>query len=546
MTPNRSHVRIFYVVALLALEFTSFCPGLKGQQPRQVAQREDLVRWSIKRAERCLERMDNDLGDYTDRWRDLAGILPLISEREVAARANLLLLKCVQRSLSNWPRWGMLPEYRDWLQNLGSRIYFVRSESVGWYVRSEEFWRLHDEFNGLAVSDDIAWEAAKNPVPDFCETDMACYFHAVSDSAVRYLETHPAGKYVPLALTALGSFFDRFEQNDFFKVRLEEILWELGREQPGFNKDEAQEIMGYLRDLRLCLKKVVDLNADKRAREAGQAFERIFGRYLDGRFPSERPSRSSLDAWGTPPGDDLRDGVKSTFSQFFHEYDLEFEDITSRMKALEAAIPLLGDRESAALAKFAKLLGLKRALRFGDEGGCRPREFDKWAAEQADLIGIRRVRPAAYWQLFEEYRDLPIADDIAWEACNDFEKQPESDGPVGRTDFERQLDELMSSMGTYLLMEPDGKYVSIALHRIAGFFRICMNEDPLTPPPHGAELASRADLAAARSTLSSIALKIKSEWARGALVALERFEKRRQGSEDEDSRRRSGLAGRGR
>lgn len=480
--------------------------------------------------------MDNDLADYTDHWRDLAGILPLISEREVAARANLLLLRCAQRSLSNWPRWVISPEYRDWLQNLGSRIYYVRSESVGWYVRSEEFWQLHDEFSDLAVSDDIAWEAAKNPVPDICETDMVCYFRAVSDSAVRYLKTHPAGKYVPLALTTLGSFVDLFEQNDFFKGRLEEILWALGRERPGFTKDEAQEIMGYLKDLRLCLEKVVDLNADKRAREAGQAFERLFGRYLDGRFPSEQPSRPSIDAWGTPPGDDLRAGVKSTFSRFFHEYDLEFEDITSRMKALEAAMPLLGDRESAALAKFAKLLGLKRALRFGDEGCCRPREFDKWVSEHADLIGIRRIKPAAYWQLYEEYRGLPIADDIAWEACNDFETQPESEGQAGHSDFERQLDEMMSSMGKYLLTEPDGKYVSIALDRIAGFFRICMNEDPLTPPPHGAELAPRTDLDAARATLSSIALKIKGERARGALAALERFEKSLQGSEDSRAR----------
>ena len=150
--------------------------------------------------------------------------------------------------------------------------------------------------------------------------------------------------------------------------------------------------------------------------------------------------------------------------------DSDFRDCVGRWRRLTQILPLLDDSELKARAKFLRLLWLKRSL---ESLPRRPvPELEAWLNTQADHIEYCGtecdswiVNSAEFWALRKEFADLPVADDIAWAAAtNRWDPGCEASAAC-------ELSAWDASMGEYVRLYPEGKYVSLALDRLADIGR---------------------------------------------------------------------------
>lgn len=85
----------------------------------------------------------------------------------------------------------------------------VYSEPSGqWLVRSDVFWELHAKYTALPAGEDIAWEAAQNPIPGECEGYVNCYLYLLRATDGEYLNFYPNGKYSKKALANITNLLD--------------------------------------------------------------------------------------------------------------------------------------------------------------------------------------------------------------------------------------------------------------------------------------------------------------------------------------------------
>jgi hypothetical protein len=86
----------------------------------------------------------------------------------------------------------------------------VYSEPAGeWHVRSELFWDLHKKFK----QENIAWEAAKNPLPGECEGYVNCYLFYAKQTDGEYLNLYPDGKNALEALMNITNLLEPIVQD---------------------------------------------------------------------------------------------------------------------------------------------------------------------------------------------------------------------------------------------------------------------------------------------------------------------------------------------
>ena len=91
------------------------------------------------------------------------------------------------------------PSYKEFLEKYKNEI--VYSEPAGeWYVRSVLFWQLHERYRKHKIAEDIAWEAAKNPIPGECEGYVVCHVSNLRYTSGEYLNFYPNGKHSKEAL----------------------------------------------------------------------------------------------------------------------------------------------------------------------------------------------------------------------------------------------------------------------------------------------------------------------------------------------------------
>jgi hypothetical protein len=117
---------------------------------------------------------------------------------------RLLSLRQALKSLSQPPN----KEQKDFLK--ASETAVVYSEPAGeWYVRSELFWDLHKKYK----LEDIAWEAAKNPLPGECEGYVNCYLFYAKQTDGEYLNQYPEGKNALEALVNITNLLEPIVQD---------------------------------------------------------------------------------------------------------------------------------------------------------------------------------------------------------------------------------------------------------------------------------------------------------------------------------------------
>lgn len=89
--------------------------------------------------------------------------------------------------------------YKEFLK--ASEKEIVYSEPAGqWYVNSSGFWDLHEKYKSLPIGEEIAWQAAQNPIPGECEGYINCYLYLLRVTDAEYLNFYPNGKYSRQAL----------------------------------------------------------------------------------------------------------------------------------------------------------------------------------------------------------------------------------------------------------------------------------------------------------------------------------------------------------
>jgi len=163
--------------------------------------------------------------DYVYHFHFITAVIPEVKDPETAAKLKLGRLMCLQRSLALGV-WIEPPDFDELdIKYLEEKGIYVDADFDEWikenkdYIRYDEFseqwllkyevlWNLHDEYRNLPVADDIAWEAANNPLGGECENDFFCLIEMFNATLVRYLRLHPDGMYAPLALERLISFFE--------------------------------------------------------------------------------------------------------------------------------------------------------------------------------------------------------------------------------------------------------------------------------------------------------------------------------------------------
>lgn len=111
-----------------------------------------------------------------------------------AADLELKKLLALRSALKSIPagKSGETP-YQDFIKAQDKNLVYS-DPTAAWYVKSNLFWDLHNKYEKSPLADQIAWEAANNPLPGECEGYVNCYLFYGRMTSGEYLRLHPAGK----------------------------------------------------------------------------------------------------------------------------------------------------------------------------------------------------------------------------------------------------------------------------------------------------------------------------------------------------------------
>ncbi len=132
--------------------------------------------------------------------------LPL--EVEAAAELELSYLTSLQKLCNTINTKNQQTRFRTWLNKQADK-QLLEYNNGKWLVNSEAFWRLHDKYYPLPISDKIDWQAAENLNIGNC--DFECSLDWLNQATVTYLKYHPTGKYVDQALNKIQQFINKYK-----------------------------------------------------------------------------------------------------------------------------------------------------------------------------------------------------------------------------------------------------------------------------------------------------------------------------------------------
>lgn len=147
--------------------------------------------------------------------------------------------------------------------------------------------------------------------------------------------------------------------------------------------------------------------------------------------------------------------------------DATFADASELVRFADRAAKELTGRGARAELEFARLRGLARSITFLSGGEQQDEQRKQWAAEHDSEIvysepsGEWYVRADLFWDLQAKYKDLPIAERIAWEAAQT-PLPGECEG-----DLTCDLYYLSATGGRYIKLYPRGAHSAEALKSLA-------------------------------------------------------------------------------
>ena len=97
--------------------------------------------------------------------------------------------------------------YRNFTENYKNEIVYSEP-SAQWHVRSDIFWELHNANKEKPLGEEIAWQAAQNPIPGECEGYVNCYLYLLRVTDGEYLNFYPSGKYSRQAVKNIADLLE--------------------------------------------------------------------------------------------------------------------------------------------------------------------------------------------------------------------------------------------------------------------------------------------------------------------------------------------------
>lgn len=136
----------------------------------------------------------------------LTGAQQQINEENLLADLSLKRLLTLKAALQNVPNdRAQENPFRDFLQKNEKEIIYSEP-AAEWLVRLDEFWRLHGQYKNLPIAEEIAWQAANNPIAGECEGYINCYLYKLRATFGEYLNFYPNGKHSREALAQIHDF----------------------------------------------------------------------------------------------------------------------------------------------------------------------------------------------------------------------------------------------------------------------------------------------------------------------------------------------------
>jgi hypothetical protein len=160
------------------------------------------------------ERMKTDInfGDSVDLINFLTRAVTEVNEPAIVAELEFSRLRLMKRAVALIPfdKQDQQP-FKSWIKTQDEAQKIVYSEPAGqWLVQSDLFWDLQKRFSSLPIADEIAWEAANNPLPGECEGYLPCHIHVMVLTEAQYLKLYPNGLFAQDALKVIDESLESF------------------------------------------------------------------------------------------------------------------------------------------------------------------------------------------------------------------------------------------------------------------------------------------------------------------------------------------------
>jgi uncharacterized ferritin-like protein (DUF455 family) len=133
-------------------------------------------------------------------------VTPEIKSYEAGAELGLKRLQALAAALDAIPTMkSEEKQYKDFTAAHDKEI--VYSDPAGqWFVRSNLLWDLRKKYPKSALAEEIAWTAARTPLPGECEGYVNCYLYLMRETDGEYLSLYPGGKHAPEALKNITTY----------------------------------------------------------------------------------------------------------------------------------------------------------------------------------------------------------------------------------------------------------------------------------------------------------------------------------------------------
>lgn len=139
------------------------------------------------------------------------------SEFDARAELELSYLISLQKLCNTINSQDQQARFRTWLRKHKEK-QFLEYSNGNWQVHSQAFWRLHDKYYPLPISDKIDWQAAENLKIGNC--DFECSLDWLNQTTITYLKYHPTGKYIDQALEKVQKFADKYRTKRSLNLRI--------------------------------------------------------------------------------------------------------------------------------------------------------------------------------------------------------------------------------------------------------------------------------------------------------------------------------------
>lgn len=189
--------------------------------------------------------------------------------------------------------------------------------------------------------------------------------------------------------------------------------------------------------------------------------------------------------------------------------DATFADASELVRFAERAAKEVSGRGARAELEFVRLRALARSITFLQGGEQQDETYKRWASEHEPEIvysepsGEWYVRADLLWDLQAKYKDLPVAERIAWEAAQT-PLPGECEGDLSCNMFY-----LSATNGRYVKLYPRGAHAAEALKGIEemvnGVVEDSRSANPIYEVPNGSDTEFKKLLATLRSQLTPAA-----------------------------------------